>query len=78
MEDAEVQFKEALYRSAIEGAYFLKRMCEGNEQGLTTEDLGLRLGAAAQLIDAALDIVKPNTDLFSKLDLELVEVVAED
>ena len=78
MEDAEIQFKEALYRSAIEGAYFLKRMCEGTEDRSTDDEAGLRLGAAVQLIDAALNLLTPEPDLPKMLDLELVEVISED
>jgi hypothetical protein len=71
--DAEAQFREALYRSAIEAAYYLKRLCEGTEDETRDADLvGMRLGAAAQLLDAVLAIVTPDT--LGDLELTLVPV----
>lgn len=74
MPDAENLFKEALYRSAIEAAYFLKRLCEGTEDDTRdTNALGIRFGASSELIDAALHILSPDkTD-----DLDDVLILAE-
>lgn len=78
MPDAETQFREALYRSAIEAAYFLKRLCEGTEEVTPdTSRTGLRLGAASELIASVLRVMVPETDPFAPNDLELVEILAE-
>ena len=78
MEDAEIQFKEALYRSAMEATYFLGRVVTGTEDILPVTDnaMDFRTSAAAHLIDSALaSLQSPLVRLM--LEEEVAEITAD-